>query len=131
MIDIKGLLKNKHAQISSIVWTYIVVYIRFSPDWFWILILDFPQVSVVLFWFVIFTRSGDERMRLWNSLSRDGWYLLFCFRYDTDIFKPSIIGNIISNYTHLILGFKAMFFLHFIGLFSFTLSETKYIIIVF
>ncbi len=70
-------------------------------------------IHCLMFWFVIFTRSGDERTRLWNSLSRDGWYLLFCFRYDTDIFKPSIVGNIISNYTHLILDFKAMFFFTF------------------
>ncbi len=51
------------------MWTYIVLYNRFSPDWFvrlfqvrfWTLIPIFPQVSVVFLWFVIFTCSGDER----------------------------------------------------------------------
>ncbi len=74
MIDIKGCLRTS-THISEIVWTYIVVYNRFRPDWFVGLFQvrfglnpAFPHVSEVLLWFVIFPRSGDERTHMRFSL---------------------------------------------------------------
>ncbi len=68
VIDIKGCLRinvHKLVRLCELTLSFITAL---TPDWFvrlfqvrfWTLIPAFPQVSVVL-WFVIFTRSGDER----------------------------------------------------------------------
>ncbi len=75
MIDIKGCLRISVYKLVRLC--DCVVYNRFSPDWFvrlfdvrfWTLIPVFPQVSVVLLWFIIVTRSGDERTRLRHSFN--------------------------------------------------------------
>ncbi len=87
------------------MWTYIVVYNRFIPHWFvrlfqvrfWTLIPAFPQLSVVLLWFVIFTRSDDERMPtcIWCTfLNRCIASLTFFFGCTEGIFL-SLIYNIL------------------------------------
>ncbi len=78
MIDIKGCLRNKRAQISEIVWIEFVVYgtalapidllgyfksgLDFNPRFF----LRSPQCCDASY----SRSSGDERTRLRNSLER-------------------------------------------------------------
>ncbi len=93
MIDIKGCLrKSVHKLVILCELTFLhYVYNRFSPNWFvslfqvrfWTLIPAFPQVSTVLLWFVIFTRSGDERTCLRHSFERRN--------------QSQIIGHFLNN----------------------------------
>ncbi len=76
IINIKGWLR---INVHKLVWLceLILSFITALVDWFirlfkvrfWTWIPAFPLVSVLL-WFVIFTRSSDERTRLRNSFER-------------------------------------------------------------